>query len=418
MTSSKPNVLAIAVGGGPAPGINGVISAATIEARNEGWEVIGFEDGFKWLSEGNADHCRPLTIDDVTRVHLQGGSILGTSRANPTKNEQHMRNVAQVLWKKNVTHLITIGGDDTAYTSSRIEAFPDAHVKTAHVPKTIDNDLPLPESVPTFGYETARAVGVGIVQNLSEDARTTGRWYFVVAMGRSAGHLALGIGKAAGATLTIIPEEFGAEDAQITVGQIADILEGSILKRLSMGRGFGVAILAEGLAGQIREDDLQNYGKFEQDEHGHIRLGEISLGKVFQDTVSKRLKSRDIKMTIANKNLGYELRCAAPIPFDSEYTRDLGFGAAKFLLQGGSGAVICSVGGKLKPLPFDELLDPKTHRMRIRRANVESESYEVSRSYMIRLEKHDFDDPEMLGRVATAANSTPEQFRKDFAGLA
>ena len=418
MTSAKPNVLAIAVGGGPAPGINGVISAATIEARNNGWEVIGIQDGFKWLSQGNADHCRSLSIDDVARIHLQGGSILGTSRANPTKDEEHMRNVAKVLWQQNVTHLITIGGDDTAYTASRIERFPDAHVNTAHVPKTIDNDLPLPESVPTFGYETARAVGVNIVQNLSEDARTTGRWYFVVAMGRSAGHLALGIGKAAGATLTIIPEEFGAESDKVTVGQIADILEGAILKRLSMGREFGVAILAEGVAGQISEDDLQNYGKFELDEHGHIRLGEISLGKVFQDAVAKRLKNRDIKMTIVNKNLGYELRCAAPIPFDCEYTRDLGFAAAKFLLQGGSGALICSVGGRLTPLPFDELLDPETHRMRIRRANVNSESYEVSRSYMIRLEKEDFDDPEMLGRIATAANTTPEQLRSEFGGLA
>lgn len=418
MTRSKPNVLAIAVGGGPAPGINGVISAATIEARNNGWDVIGFQDGFKWLSEGNADHCRPLTIDDVARIHMRGGSILGTSRANPTKNDQHMRNVAQALWKKNVTHLITIGGDDTAYTASQIEAFPDAHVKTAHVPKTIDNDLPLPESVPTFGYETARAVGVSIVENLSEDARTTGRWYFVVAMGRSAGHLALGIGKAAGATLTVIPEEFGAEDERITVAQIAEILEGSILKRLSMGRGFGVAILAEGVAGRISEEDLQNYGKFELDDHGHIRLGEISMGRVFQDCVAARLKERGVKMTIVNKNLGYELRCAAPIPFDSEYTRDLGFGAAKFLLQGGSGALICSVGGKLKPLPFDELLDPVTHRMRIRHANVESESYEVSRSYMIRLEKQDFADPELLGRIATVANTTPDQFRQEFARLA
>lgn len=415
--SSEKNVLAIAVGGGPAPGINGVISAATIEARNSDWEVLGIQDGFKWLSQGNADHIRTLDIADVARVHMQGGSILGTSRANPTKNPQEMENVARILAEKRVTHLITIGGDDTAYTSSQIDAFPGADVKTAHVPKTIDNDLPLPESVPTFGYETARSVGVAILKNLSEDSRTTGRWYFVVAMGRTAGHLALGIGKAAGATLTIIPEEFGDEMATVTVDHIADILESSILKRLSMGREFGVAILAEGLGGHIPEDDLAKYGDFERDEHDHIRLGEINLGRVFKDEVAARLKKRDIKMTIVSKNLGYELRCADPIPFDSEYTRDLGYAAVKFLRDGGSGALISTVGGKLQPIPFADLLDPKTHRTRVRRTNIQSESYEVARSYMIRLEPEDFSDQDKLERLAKASKTTAEEFRNEFSYL-
>ena len=416
--SNANNVLAIIVGGGPAPGINGVISAATIEARNNGWEVIGFQDGFKWLSQGDSGHCRPLTIDDVARIHADGGSILGTSRANPTKDPQQMQNVARVLKDRRVTHLLTIGGDDTAYTASQIEQFPDAFVKTAHVPKTIDNDLPLPESVPTFGYETARTVGVRIIQSLSEDARTTGRWYFVVAMGRSAGHLALGIGKAAGATLTIIPEEFGGAEVTVTIEQIADILEGSILKRLSMEREFGVAILAEGLAGNIPESDLESYGEVEHDEHGHIRLGEINLGRVFKNTVSARLKQRGIKMTIVAKNLGYELRCADPIPFDCEYTRDLGYAAAKFLLQGGSGALISTVGGKLTPIPFVELLDAETGRTRVRHVNVESESYEVARRYMIRLEPEDFSHEEDLNGLAAAGKTTPAAFREQFGYLA
>ncbi len=416
--SNSNNVMAIVVGGGPAPGINGVISAATIEARNNDWEVVGFQDGFKWLSQGNSEHCRPLTIDDVARINAQGGSILGTSRTNPTKNPEHMQNVARVLSDQRVTHLITIGGDDTAYTASQIELFPDAHVKTAHVPKTIDNDLPLPESVPTFGYETARTVGVRIIQSLSEDARTTGRWYFVVAMGRSAGHLALGIGKAAGATLTLIPEEFGGEDVTVTTEQIADILEGSILKRLSMERGFGVAILAEGLAGNIPLSNLENYGEVERDDHGHIRLAEIDLGRVFKNMVSARLKQRGVEMTIVSKNLGYELRCADPIPFDCEYTRDLGYAAAKFLLQGGSGALISTVGGKLTPIPFAELLDAETHRTRVRRVNIEAESYEVARRYMIRLEPEDFQDEDTVQRLAAAGKTTPAAFREQFGYLA
>lgn len=411
---AETNTLAIAVGGGPAPGINGVISAATIEARNNGWKVLGSTDGFKWLSQGDDTRLRELLIRDVSRIHASGGSILGTSRANPTKDPQQMQNVLDVLGRHGVTHLITIGGDDTAFTSSRIEAAAEGRLHTAHVPKTIDNDLPLPESVPTFGYETARAVGVSIVRNLSEDAKTTGRWYFVVAMGRSAGHLALGIGKAAGATLTIIPEEFGDQQVEIPIDRIADVLEGSVLKRLSMGRSYGVAILAEGLAGQIPEQNLAKYGKVEYDEHGHLRLGEIDLGGVLKETVGARLKERGIKMTIVSKDLGYELRCADPIPFDCEYTRDLGYAAVKFLLGGGSGALISTVGGQLRPISFDELIDPDTKRTAVRRVNVESESYEVAWKYMLRLKAGDLTNEKALGDLAAVAGTTPDEFRREF----
>ena len=414
---SQKNVLALVVGGGPAPGINGVISAATIEARNHGWDVVGSLDGFQWLSQGDDQHLINLGIDDVSRVDSQGGSILRTSRANPTKDPEQMQNVLRVLEGRGVTHLITIGGDDTAYTSSCVEKAAEGRLKTAHVPKTIDNDLPLPESVPTFGYETARSVGVEIVQTLSEDARTTGRWYFVVAMGRTAGHLALGIGKAAAATVTIIPEEFGSTDTQITVKQVADILEGSIIKRRASGKNYGVAILAEGLGAQMSEDDLAAYGKLERDAHGHIRLGEIDLGGVFKETVNVRLKERGLKTTIVSKNLGYELRCADPIPFDAAYTRDLGYAAVKFLRNGGSGALISVVGGSMNPIPFSELLDEKTHRTSVRRVNVDSESFEVARRYMIRLDSSDIEDAQTLERLAKEANVTPEEFRNQFGSL-
>ena len=206
--------LGILVGGGPAPGINSVISAATIEAINRGFKVIGISEGFRWLMRGDATHCRPLEIDDVSRIHLRGGSVLGTARDNPTKDERALATVVKTLELLGVTHLITIGGDDTALSSSRVEQTTEGKIHAAHVPKTIDNDLPLPEHVPTFGFQTARHVGAELVRNLSEDARSTRRWYVVVAMGRQAGHLALGIGKAAGATVTVIAEEDGRIDEE------------------------------------------------------------------------------------------------------------------------------------------------------------------------------------------------------------
>src|SRR5215467_4312450 len=198
------NVLGILVGGGPAPGINAVISAATIEAINEGSQVLGIQYGFKWLIREDTSRVRRLDIDDVSRIHLDGGSVLGTARDNPTKSEEAMRSVLDTLRLLDITHLVTIGGDDTALSSSYVADRSGHEIRVVHVPKTIDNDLPLPSHIPTFGYQTARHAGVELVRNLLEDAKSTKRWYIVVAMGRKAGHLALGIGKAAGATLTVI----------------------------------------------------------------------------------------------------------------------------------------------------------------------------------------------------------------------
>src|SRR4051795_3949176 len=235
-----PGKLALLVGGGPAPGINGVISAVTIEAIEQGMEVIGFLDGLKGLVEGRTAHFVPLKIENVKQINPRGGSILRTSRTNPTKPPELMRNVLESLARLNVSMLVTIGGDDTAYSGSQVYKQAAGAIRVAHVPKTIDNDLPLPGCAPTFGYETARHLGVGIVRNLAEDARTTSRWYLIISMGRAAGHLALGIGKAAAATLTIIPEEFRGR--QVTLDELCDIILGSIIKRVSQGSQYGVVV--------------------------------------------------------------------------------------------------------------------------------------------------------------------------------
>jgi 6-phosphofructokinase 1 len=419
--------LALLVGGGPAPGINGVISAVTIEAVEQGYEVLGFRDGFKRLVEGDADHYRKLTIDDVKSIPLRGGSILGTSRTNPTRSDDAMHNVLDVLRRLNISLLVTIGGDDTAYSGSQVYARAGGAVRVAHVPKTIDNDLPLPGSTPTFGFETARQVGVGVVRNLAEDARTTSRWYLIVSMGRAAGHLALGIGKAAAATLTIIPEEF--RDRPVTLDEVCDILAGAIIKRRARGSNYGVAVLAEGLIEAIGErglgemvtrGELNRYGEIARDPHGHLRLGEIEFGRMIKDRLANRLADLGLSVPLIDKDLGYELRCADPIPFDAEYTRDLGYGAVKFLRSdeaGKYGAIISLVGGHLEPLPFEQMLNPETKRMTTRRVNVNGEGYECARRYMLRLEKRDFDDLHRLARLAETVQMTPEQFRQRFGYL-
>ena len=409
MTQQKR--LAILVGGGPAPGINSVISAATIRSQLEGVDVIGLRDGFEWIMQGNVDHVQPLGIEEVSRIHFRGGSYIGISRANPTANPQHLENAVLSLLRLNVSMLMTIGGDDTAFSAMKLEAQSNGRVRVAHVPKTIDNDLDLPPHVDTFGFQTARHNGVEIVKNLMVDARTTSRWYFVVAMGRKAGHLALGIGKAAGATLTLIPEEFAGK---VRVKTIVDTLVGAIIKRLSYGRRDGVAVIAEGLTLDIDPADLAELEDVEHDAHGHVRLDEVNIGEILKSEVQKRLRTLGIKTTISAKNIGYELRCADPIPMDMEYTRDLGYCAAKFLLSGGNAVMISLQGGHFVPVPFAQMIDGRTGRTKVRLVDIHSTRYGIARRYMIRLRRDDFDDPRELAKFAATAGMTPEAFRKEF----
>src|SRR5262245_27313177 len=241
--------LAILVGGGPAPGINGVIASATIEAINRGLRVIGLIEGYRWLVEGDASHAVELQIRDVSRIHLTGGSILRTSRTNPAKDEQSLERTVDVLTRLGVRYLVCIGGDDTTSGAARIAERARGRIAVATVPKTIDNDLPLRENVPTFGFETARATGSAIVESLMEDARTTGRWYLAITMGRRSGALALGMCKSAGATLAIIPEEFREEKLDFNI--VADTIVGAMIKRKASGRDDGVCLVAEGIGEQL-----------------------------------------------------------------------------------------------------------------------------------------------------------------------
>ena len=412
---SHPKRLAILVGGGPAPGINSVISAATIRCNLEGIEVLGIRDGFEWIMQGDIDHVQVLDIDEVSRIHFRGGSFIGISRANPTRDPQHLENVVISLLRLNVSMLITIGGDDTAYSAMRVEEKAGGRIRVVHVPKTIDNDLDLPPSVDTFGYQTARHIGVDIVKNLMVDAKTTSRWYFVIAMGRKAGHLALGIGKAAGATLTLIPEEFAGE--KIRLSTLVDTLVGAYLKRLSSGRRDGVAILAEGLTLSITPEDLAQLEEVERDAHGNLRLAEINLGELLKARVQKRLQSFSIKSTIVAKNIGYELRCADPIPFDMEYTRDLGYCAAKVLLSGGNALMVSLQGGQFVPIPFAHMLDPVTGKARLRQVDIHSTRYAIARRYMIRLRRDDFEDPHELAKFAATIGLSLQEFRQEFEAL-
>ena len=412
---SPRTIIGILVGGGPAPGINSVISAATIRGILGGCDVLGILDGFKWLMEGSRGNVRPLSIEDVSRLHFCGGSYIGTSRANPTKTTELLDRVLSTLAQLGVTRLITIGGDDTAFSAFKVEERSAGRIQVVHVPKTIDNDLDLPNGIPTFGFQTARHVGVGIVKNLMVDAQATARWYFVVTMGRKAGHLALGIGKAAGATVTIIPEEF--TERPVKLRRLVDLLIGVIIKSLDSGRADGVAVLAEGLIEIVDSQDLRGLEQIERDEHGHLRLSEVDLGDLLRREVTKGLKDLGLSVPIVSKNVGYELRCADPIPYDIEYTRDLGYCASQYVLDGGTAAMVSIQDGRFTPIPFKQMLDPGTGRAKVRMVDIGSQSYQTARQYMIRLTEEDFNDPDRLGRCAALAGLSPAAFRTRFSGI-
>lgn len=418
----------ILVGGGPAPGINGAISAVALEAANRGHEVIGIYDGFQWLMAGDPTQVKKLDYADVSRIHFQGGSILNTSRANPTKKKEDLERVLGALEKLGIGYLVTIGGDDTMYAASLLVREAKGRLRVCHLPKTIDNDLPLPGETPTFGFETARQYGFEIVHSLMEDSRTTRRWYFAVVMGRAAGHLALGIGKAVGATLTIIPEEF---PEAVHLNSVVDILEGAILKRRAFwGRDDGVAVIAEGLLERVPADELEAIPgvRIMHDAYGHLRLAELDLAFILKTLVERRFAERGAPIGIVHKTIGYELRSAAPLAFDCEYVRTIGYGAVEFLLNPEpqyaewSGALACLQDGRIRCLPFDELIDPRTGRTRVRLVDVEKTSYRVAREYMIRLEREDLEDARRLEQLAAAASSpsapcSPEEFKRRFEHL-
>jgi 6-phosphofructokinase 1 len=243
------------------------------------------------------------------------------------------------------------------------------------------------------------------------DAHTTSRWYFIVTMGRKAGHLALGIGKAAGATLTLIPEEF---PPAVPFTTVVDTLVAAVVKRMAQGQRHGVAVIAEGVVERVNPADLDALHEVERDAHGNLRIAEVEVGEILKRAVQERLRSFGLKVTVVAKNIGYELRCADPIPYDMEYARDLGYCAAKYLLSGGSAVMISMQGGRFVPIPFTRMLDPATGRTRIRLVDIHTTRYAIARRYMIRLRRDDFDDPHELARFAAVARLSLDEFRAQF----
>lgn len=408
----KADRIGIIAAGGPAPGINGVISSATIEARNRGRKVVGILDGFKWISAGDTSKTVDLDIQNTSRIHTDGGSIIGISRKSPLADEESFANTVSSIRKLGVGRLITIGGDGTMFLARTLHEHFGGKVKIAHVPKTIDNNIALPDYIPTFGFETARDVGAKIINHIMEEAKTTGRWFVVITMGRRTGHLALGIGQSSGATITVIPEEF--PEKKVSLAKVIAILEGSVIKRMSMGREYGVAVMAEGMLDKINPGDL---GIMDRDNMGRIRYLDTNFGHLLKETLGEKLSEKGVGAEIVHKRIGYELRSADPIPFDVDYTRKLGYCAVKYLLGGGDGALVYLKRGRMQATPFSKLVDRKTNSMKVRYVDTNTEAYEVSQKYMIKITPEDLENARNLRNLSRHTRLTSGKFREYFSKI-
>lgn len=323
--------------GGPAPGINCVISSVTKIFTSKGYRVIGLNGGYKSLVSDSPEF---VTLDFATadRIFNKGGSILTMSRYKPKDSEFRI----DFFIQNDVRLLVTIGGDDTASTANRLSKFLRANkvdVSNIHVPKTIDNDLPLPYLQPTFGFNTAKEEGVKIVNTIYEDARTSGNWFVISAMGREAGHLAYHVGAATHLPMIIIPEMFSK--GKISIDKIVRLAASSVIKREMMGIGYGAIIISEGVFHFLDESEFEKVGiAFPKDDHGHIELNAVSKSHLFASLISAELKRAGLKNKCRPNELGYELRCCAPSAFDLYYTTKLGLGVYDLFSRGISGCMV------------------------------------------------------------------------------
>ncbi len=366
--------IAILAGGGPAPGINTVVASVAKVFLKDGYRVIGIHEGYKGLFSFKPS---VIELDFITcdKIMNQGGSLLHMSRHKPKDDEFK----TDFFITNNVKLLVTIGGDDTASTANRITKFladNNFSIQNIHVPKTIDNDLPLPEGSPTFGYQSAKETGVKIASTVYEDARTSGNWFVVSAMGREAGHLAFGIGAACHYPMIIIPEMF--DQTRISFERIVNLMISSIIKRKILGINYGAVIISEGVFHFMTDTEIKATEiNFTYDDHGHPELGNVSKAHIFNLLLQQKLKKLNINVKSRPVELGYELRCVVPTAFDLLYCSLLGIGVKKLFDKGLTGCMVTSdPKGDISPLYLKDVED-ENGKVRPRLVDVKCEQSEM-----------------------------------------
>ena len=397
----------ILCGGGPAPGMNTVVFSVAKTFLTNGYRVIGLHEGYTGL------FCKNPRIEDIDFYKAdayfnRGGSYLQMSRFKPTDADFENNFNLALFQENNIKLLVTVGGDDTASTANRIAKFLEAKnypIHNIHVPKTIDDDLPLPDNAPTFGFNSAKDEGAHIARTVYEDARTSGNWLLISAMGRSAGHLALGIGEATHCPMTIIPEMFNK--TAISVDKIIKLTLSAILKRRLLGIRYGTVVVAEGVFHDLEPEDIKATGvHMTYDEHGHPELGKISKAVLFNDILEKEFKKVGMKVKTRPVEIGYDVRCQDPVAYDLSYCSELAMGVYELFIKGETGCMVyVDVYGNPKPLYLKDLQNEEG-KIPPRRVDIEGgiasnyykhichyitpEDYEAAKAFVPNPEEYDF----------------------------
>lgn len=400
--------IAILTGGGPAPGMNTVVGSVAKAFVRKGYRVIGLHKGYTGLFTPEPNMV-DIDFPMADSIFNRGGSFLQMSRFKPTDADFENNFNLKLFTENNIKLLVTVGGDDTASTANRIAKFLEAKkypIKNIHVPKTIDNDLPLPCGTPTFGYESAKDKGAVIARAVYVDARTSGNWFVLAAMGRSAGHLAFGIGEACHYPMIVIPEMF--DRTEITVEKIVNLVISSIIKRKIMNMDYGAAVISEGVFHALSDEEIRKSGvHFTYDEHGHPELGKVSKAHIFNEMIEKKLKEIGMKVKSRPVELGYEIRCQTPTAYDLVYCSELGIGVYKLFEEGKTGCMVyVDSEGNVSPLYLRDLQDPATGKIPPRLVDIRSDKfssvvenilnavtpadYEAAKRYVPNPEEYDF----------------------------
>ncbi len=379
--------IAILCAGGPAPGINTVISTIAKVFLRDGYKIIGIHDGYKNLFNGKAETVN-INFHYADRIFPRGGSTLRMSRHKPKDDEFS----TDFFKNNNIKLLVTIGGDDTASTSNRLAKFlakNKVNIQNIHVPKTIDNDIPLPDRVPTFGFNSAKDAGVEIGNIVYEDARTSGNWFVISSMGRSAGHLAFEIGASCHFPIIIIPEMFSK--TKITLNKIISLIISSMIRRKMEGVDYGVAIISEGIFHILDQEEIKNCGiTFTYDAHGHPELGNVSKAHIINVLVQRRLKELDIRVKSRPVELGYELRCHRPVAYDLTLCTILGMGVKKLYEEGKKGCIVSTTrNAEIMPV-FMKDIEDENGKIPPRLVDINTEFFQMVMSDLHVLTKKDY----------------------------
>ena len=355
----------ILCGGGPAPGMNSVSMSVAKTFISKGYRVIGLHGGYSGLFSKNA-RTEDLTFAIADRYFNRGGSYLEMSRFKPTDADFENNFNLDLFKDNNIKLLVTIGGDDTASTANRISKFLAAKgypIANIHCPKTIDNDLPLPANAPTFGYNSAKNEGAHLARTVYEDARTSGNWLVISAMGRTCGSLALGIGEATHCPMTIIPEMFNK--TEICLDKVVKLSISAILKRKVMGVNYGTIVAAEGLFHEFKAEEMEAAGvHFSYDDHGHPELGKVSKAVLFNDLLEAEFKKIGLKVKSRPVEIGYDVRCQDPVAYDVTYCTELAMGVYQLYSEGKTGCMVyVDSYGNVSPLYLADLQDPNTGKI-------------------------------------------------------